>query len=102
MRANPGMRITRYDVCKLVSNPYLKAFTPSNLISAFKKKGIYPLNRGETNSFHFILGDMLRSTVTVSSQERANNLKDFFNEQVPHPAVPLKCGNIPTGQVELL
>ena len=87
MRANPGLRITRYDVCKLVSKAYLKAFTPSNLVSAFRKTGIYPLNRGEINTTNFMPGDMLHSTATAP-QERGNDLAEFFDAQVPHPADP--------------
>ena len=42
MKSNPGINITKYDICELTSKPYLKAFIPGNLISAFRSTRIYP------------------------------------------------------------
>ena len=44
MKLNPGINITKYDVSQLTSKPYLKALTPENLISAFRRTGIYPFS----------------------------------------------------------
>ena len=35
------MNITKYDIAELTSRPYLKALSPDNLISAFRKTGIH-------------------------------------------------------------
>ncbi|MES9879448.1 MAG: helix-turn-helix domain-containing protein [Sedimenticola sp.] len=43
MRENPGQQITRYRVGKLSSVAYLKALSPENLVSSFRKTGIHPL-----------------------------------------------------------
>lgn len=43
--SNPGKAITIYDIAKLTSQPYLLSFTPLNIINAFKKAGIWPVNR---------------------------------------------------------
>ena len=42
MKLNPGINIAKYDVSELTSKPYLKALTKENLISAFRRTGIYP------------------------------------------------------------
>ena len=37
--------VSRYDVCSIASKAYCKAFSPENLLSAFKRTGVYPLNK---------------------------------------------------------
>ncbi|XP_053408884.1 uncharacterized protein LOC128559893 [Mercenaria mercenaria] len=44
LQKNPGISITKYEVAHLTSRPYLKAFCPENIISAFRKSGIYPFD----------------------------------------------------------
>jgi hypothetical protein len=36
--------ITRYNVCSIASRAYLKALSPENIQSGFRRAGIYPLN----------------------------------------------------------
>jgi len=38
-----GQTITKYDVCALACRAYLKALTPINIQSGFRKTGIFPL-----------------------------------------------------------
>lgn len=45
LREHPGQHITKHHVEKLASSAYLKAMTPTNLVSAFQKTGIYPLKK---------------------------------------------------------
>ena len=45
MRQNPGRQITRYDICALTCKAYMKGLNANNLISAFKKFGIFPLDK---------------------------------------------------------
>lgn len=42
--SHPGKCITIYEVAKLSTDAFLKAFTPSNITSGFKKAGIFPVN----------------------------------------------------------
>ena len=42
MKSNIGQTITRYEVCEMACKAYLKAMTPENIISGFKKTQIYP------------------------------------------------------------
>ena len=43
-KINPGISITKYAIEKITAKPYVKAFSPKNLSSAFKKAGIYPFS----------------------------------------------------------
>jgi hypothetical protein len=45
MRENPGEIVTRWNICEIICAIYHKAFSPQNLISAFRKTGIMPFNR---------------------------------------------------------
>ena len=40
-----GQVITRYDVCALASHAFLKAFSPMDIQSGFRKTGIHPLKK---------------------------------------------------------
>ena len=42
MMAKPGVPITIYDIAKLVNTAHQRAMTPSNIISGFRKTGIFP------------------------------------------------------------
>ena len=42
MMTKPGIPITIYDIAKLVNTAHQRAMTPSNIISGFKKTGIFP------------------------------------------------------------
>ena len=41
LQQNPGISITRYEVAKLTARPYLKALCPENILSGFRRCGIY-------------------------------------------------------------
>jgi hypothetical protein len=43
-RQHPLVSITKLNITPLICQSYIKAFTPSNLISAFSKTGIRPFN----------------------------------------------------------
>ncbi|XP_053394116.1 uncharacterized protein LOC123523838 [Mercenaria mercenaria] len=42
MKNNMGQVITKYQICELACRAYLKAMTPSNIQTAFRKTGIHP------------------------------------------------------------
>ncbi|CAC5359071.1 unnamed protein product [Mytilus coruscus] len=48
MRQNSSV-ITRYNICELACKAYQKALSPENLQSAFRKTGIYPLDKNVIN-----------------------------------------------------
>ena len=45
MRWNMGKTITRYQIASMACTAYLKAMSPWNIVSSFKKTGIFPLNK---------------------------------------------------------
>ncbi|WAR25274.1 hypothetical protein MAR_010978 [Mya arenaria] len=47
MRKNPGMQLNRYNVAAISGKAYNKGVSPQNLISSFKRAGIYPMNRSQ-------------------------------------------------------
>ena len=42
MKSNIGQTLTKYEMCEMAYKAYLKAMTPSNIISGLKKIRIYP------------------------------------------------------------
>ncbi|XP_060575053.1 uncharacterized protein LOC132732593 [Ruditapes philippinarum] len=53
MGDNCGQSISRYNICALGSSAYLKALSPENLRSSFKKAGIYPFNPNIVDASNF-------------------------------------------------
>lgn len=72
MTMNAGKLITISEIASLTTQPHLLSFTPSNIINACKKPGIWPLNR-----LDFTEDDFAASYVTDrpldTSQEQANS-----------------------------
>lgn len=50
MRRSPGLQINRNNIAIVSSKAYNKAVTPDNLISSFRKTGIFPLERKQISS----------------------------------------------------
>ncbi|KAJ2937446.1 hypothetical protein O0L34_g19354 [Tuta absoluta] len=65
---HPGQRFTIYQVAECVGSAYLKSMTPSNIVNAFKKCGIFPY---DDEVFTDI--DFLPSSVTDKPQLQAEN-----------------------------
>ncbi|KAH3701316.1 hypothetical protein DPMN_076300 [Dreissena polymorpha] len=42
MKANPGKVVTKYEVAGMACSAYLKALSPWNIVSAFRKAGVVP------------------------------------------------------------
>ena len=66
LQKNPGLKITKYDVASLSSRPYLKAMSPDNLVSSFRKTGIFPYNNKA------ILPDETAPSIIYTAQEIPN------------------------------
>ena len=63
MRVSCGRSITKFDVCKLGSEAYLKALSTENLQSTYRKAEIYPFNSNAVNPANFL-------TATALEQEK--------------------------------
>ena len=48
---NPGMVINKFNFCRIFRGAWLSAVNPENIISGFRKGGIYPYNR---NAIYFV------------------------------------------------
>ncbi|KAG5894387.1 hypothetical protein JTB14_031851 [Gonioctena quinquepunctata] len=78
-----GKAITIYDIAKLTSQPYLSSLTPHNILKAFEKTGIWPVNSLIFNDVEFagvlshgpdgISGTSLSGTCEPSTRRRVDN-----------------------------
>lgn len=68
MLSHPGRTISIRNIAELANIAYLNSFTPSNIISAFKNTGIWPLNR-----LIFTDEDFAPSSVTDIPQENTES-----------------------------
>ena len=68
MRQNPGHTINRYVVAELSSKAYLKAFSPSNIVSAFRKTGVFPLCRDQINDIKTMPSEIYRNDEEVANR----------------------------------
>ncbi|XP_047033430.1 uncharacterized protein LOC124639949 [Helicoverpa zea] len=74
MLRNPGCPVTIYDVGALIGQAFAKSMTPSNIIQAFRKTGIFPFDR-----YVFTDEDFAPSSVT-DRPENAQPESDFSGE----------------------
>lgn len=63
---NPGKKIDIYDIAKLTQTPFLRAFTPENILKSFKSTGIVPFNSIIFDDADFIVETELEVNLTNS------------------------------------
>ena len=88
MRTNVGRQITRYDICNLVCKAYPKALTPSNIISSFRKIGIWPLNRDVVPD-EKLAPNRITTTVTAEEDDQSEEVTAISqpkSKEMPNPA----------------
>ena len=68
LRQHPGQVVNRYAMTSLICKAYLDATKPSNIISAFRKTGIFPSDRHAIDDKYF-----KPSESTVMSENVSNN-----------------------------
>ena len=54
MLLHPGKTVTIYQMAQLIGDAWLKAATPTNIISGFKLAGIWPLDRTVFQSHQYL------------------------------------------------
>ena len=54
LKQHPGQVINRYNITSLICQSYIKASTPSNIVSSFSKTGIFPFNPDVIDPVHFM------------------------------------------------
>ena len=79
MRTGPAS-ISRYDVCKLACETYTLALSAVNLQSAFRKTGIYPVDRNVIISFSVLPAEVFQSSVT----NEGDNINGVYSDVAIH------------------
>ena len=79
MRTGPAS-ISRYDECKLACETYTLALSAVNLQSAFRKTGIYPVDRNVIISFSVLPAEVVQSRIT----NEGNNINGVNSDVVIH------------------
>ena len=89
---NPGKTFTIYQVAASVGLAFLKAITPSNIVAAFKKTGIFPYDRNVFTDIDFMCSSVTNRTFDVNNTCIKNNVSitsdNFFNPHVSSNADP--------------
>ena len=80
LRRNPGMQITRYNVAGISGRAYNKGLTPENLISSFRKTGIYPVRRQVIDEIKTAPSIMYSDQETSSSKSNTET-SSFLNSK---------------------
>ena len=75
MKSNPGINITKYEVAALTCKPYLKALTPENLISAFRRTGIFPFNNSVISDVQVAPAKIYTDSPEVADSSSSNNIQ---------------------------
>ena len=79
LKNHPGIAITKYEVAELTSKPYVKALTAENLISAFRKTGIYPFDNST------IADSQVAPSIIYKNQKESNAEEDTIHHLEPEP-----------------
>ena len=93
---HPGRAITQFQVGELFGNAYLKASTPVNALSGFKKCGIVPFNDEV-----FVEQDFLAATVTdvqletADTENSAETMPSTSKEPIPIMVSPKDIRPLP-------
>ena len=77
---NPGKPVQIYNIPSFVSTAFSKAMTPENILSGFRKTGIFPHNRDIFNSDSFLPSE-------VTNRPDPNEQPEVLNTVVPSETV---------------
>ena len=83
MKENPGMVISRYNLCSLICRASQLAATPANIVSAFKKAGIYPFNRHAIPDELVAPASVFTSQAVVNPVRQSKSLDSFLSSKLP-------------------
>lgn len=65
---HPGKRITIYDIPEILGQAYPLAFSSNNIISAFRKTGLYPFNRHIFDDSEFLAASVTDMTPSEATE----------------------------------
>ncbi|XP_047133803.1 uncharacterized protein LOC124811904 isoform X1 [Hydra vulgaris] len=92
MLHNPGKTFTIYQVAASVELAFLKAITPSNIVAAFKKTGIFPYDRNVSDRTFDVNNTCIKNHVSITSD-------NFFHPHVSPNADPTTSTTIDTNKL---
>jgi hypothetical protein len=74
IHSNPGISVTKYEIAKLTEKPYARAFPPENVISSFRKAGIYHFDKEMVNETQTAPASIFHTT--KDTQKSPDNIND--------------------------
>ena len=80
MRNHIGQSITKYDMCSMACKAYLKAFTPINIQSGFRKTGIYPFSKDVIDKEKLFPSECFREDQPLEKVKAIKTGKDAVEE----------------------
>ena len=98
MTNNHGKKITEYDMAGILNPAFLRAMTPSNIISGFRSTGIYPYDPNVITEDDYAAADAARGVdlvtadIQTTTQEVSrftstmNTREETTSSTSPHPA----------------
>ncbi|KAJ8915409.1 hypothetical protein NQ315_008298, partial [Exocentrus adspersus] len=89
MTNNCGKTISLYDIGEITTTPFLESFTPKNIVSSFRKPGIWPFNPSAFKDSDFALTDEEHSQENTSIEL---SLLDQSSENL--------CSTLPSASVD--
>lgn len=99
MTNHPGERITEYDMGPLICNAFMKAATPNNICSGFRKSGIYPFNPDVFSDADFAAADAVNARQDEAEKEIINNETGNENENPAKHVLDNSDGNISVSEL---
>ena len=69
MKQNPGKVITADLLASMVGQAYPTAFTPVNILSGFKKMGIYPFNPSSVDDRQLVPSCALSTSACTTAEQ---------------------------------
>ncbi|XP_047125713.1 uncharacterized protein LOC124807640 isoform X1 [Hydra vulgaris] len=103
MLHNPGKTFTIYQVAASVGLAFLKAITPSNIVAAYNKTGIFPYDRNVFTDIDFMCSSVTDRTFDVNNTCIKNHVSitsdNFFHPHVSPNADPTTSTTIDTNKL---
>jgi len=95
MKANPGKVVTKYEVGGIACSAYLKALSPWNIVSAFRKAGVYPLNKNAVPSEKLMPCESFRDSTPLQKIKAVRAGKqavdDYLQSKSEAPTTNTSC-----------
>lgn len=100
MLSNPGKAITIRNLGELTNIAFNRAFSMSNIINAFKKPGIWPVNRQAFDEDDFAASTVTDKDIIVQETEQIINdnmdTQSIHKDSTCHGESPQKHSEVPT------